>query len=84
MSKQPEATRLAEKLFVRQVPGTQTRIDAAIELHRQHALIEELRGALDDLLQEVVLAGLGDAKDYGWPVVTAAARAVLAKAEAQQ
>lgn len=41
---------------------------------------DELVAALSDLLSEVNAAGLGSAKDFGWPAVTAAARAALAKA----
>lgn len=42
--------------------------------------VKELEEALNGLLQEVDLAGLGTAKDFGWPRVTSAARAALSKA----
>lgn len=42
--------------------------------------VKELEGALSGLLEEVDLAGLGNAKDFGWPRVTSAARAALSKA----
>ena len=41
--------------------------------------VKELEEALNGLLQEVDLAGLGTAKDFGWPRVTSAARAALSK-----
>lgn len=41
---------------------------------------KELEAALSGLLEEVDLAGLGDANDFGWPRVTSAARAALSKA----
>jgi hypothetical protein len=41
--------------------------------------VKELEKALNGLLQEVDLAGLGTAKDFGWPRVTSAARAALPK-----
>lgn len=42
--------------------------------------VKELEAALSGLLEEVDLAGLGTAKDFGWPRVTSAARAALSKA----
>lgn len=41
--------------------------------------VKELEEALNGLLQEVDLAGLGTAKDFGWPRVTSEARAALSK-----
>lgn len=42
--------------------------------------VKELEEALSGLLEEVDLAGLGTAKDFGWPRVTGAARAAISKA----
>lgn len=42
--------------------------------------VKELEEALSGLLEEVDLAGLGTAKDFGWPRVTSTARAALSKA----
>ena len=93
MSKQPEALRLADALTPPTLPESTTTIpaqwnpqprdrwEAADELRRQHALIEELRRALTMML-------VGSQKDCGvisMPrnAAVVAAFEALAKAEAQ-
>ncbi len=49
-------------------------------LMNQGELVPELVTALEALLKETELAGIADAKDYGWPTVVPQARAALAKA----
>lgn len=88
MSKQPNALRLADLLD--KIPSyghTPTDTAAAAELRRQHALLEEMAGALQQITLRYV--GLVDSGDAGnWDPETEVqvidARAVLAKWEASK
>jgi len=74
MNKQPEALRLADECATG-FPLAQDAEDAAMELRHQHALIEELREALKNLL--AVSDGDGGTVYHAQDI----ARAALDKAE---
>jgi len=86
MSKQAEALRLAEWLDRATHADAPLDKDLAAELRRQHALIEELREALKEYIDAADFSMSGEddvAAMLRFGDADKAARAALAKAEAQ-
>jgi hypothetical protein len=76
MNETPEALRLAADLGAYHTRSSHKQ--ASAELRRQHALIEELR----DALEAIVISAAANQAAINYPLIDDA-RAALAKAEAQ-
>ena len=71
---------VAQAQQITPLPSDRTQIERTANA-RLIAAAPELLEALKDLMREVDRSGLSEAKAYGWPVVTSAAIAAIAKAE---